>query len=106
MNPYHSAAFSSFGNSIGVAATTASTANALPRAKDQTVIVTNAVGNGTLFALLGASSTIVATSLACVPITAGSQRTLHALEAQTHIAIALSSGTGNAWVTVGDGSIF
>lgn len=106
MNPFHSAAFIPFGNSIGIAATTASTSNALTRAKDQTVIVTNAVGNGTLFALLGVSSTIVATSLACVPVAAGAQRTLHAAEAQTHIAIALSSGTGSAWVTVGDGSMF
>ena len=103
---YITAPFLPFGTPIAVAATTTSTANALGRAASQTVIVTNAVGNGTLFAKIGASSTIVASSADCFPVTAGSQRIVQAVPTQTHIALALSSGTGNAWVNVGDGVTF
>jgi hypothetical protein len=103
MSAYSTLPFLPYGSPVAIAATTASTANALPRAKDQTVVISNPVGNGTVFALLGISSTIAASSANCVPVTAGRQGIIQALQAQTHIAIALSSGTGNVWVNCGDG---
>jgi len=106
MNAFVTSPFLPFGAPIAVAATTASTANALARAADQVIVITNPVGNGTIYAFLGVSSTIAASSANCVPVTAGSQRLMQALAAQTHIAIALSSGTGNAWVNCGDGVNF
>jgi len=102
---YVTSPFLPFGSPVAIAATTASTANALPRAKDQTVVISNPVGNGTVFALLGVSSTIAASSANCVPVVAGRQALVQALAAQTHIAVALSSGTGNVWVNVGDGVV-
>lgn len=106
MSAYVTSPFLPFGNPIAVSASMASTANIPARAADQIPVIANPVGNGTLYAKLGTSSTIAASSANCVPVTAGSQRTLQALAAQTHIAVALSSGIGNAWINCGDGVRF
>jgi hypothetical protein len=106
MAAYVTSPFLPFGAPVASALTTASTNNELARAKDQVLLVTNAGGNGTLFVRLSTTSTMSASSADCVPVTAGSQRLFSVLEAHTHIAMALSSGTGNAWVNCGDGAIF
>lgn len=101
MNPHHSAPFAPFGT-LTQAATTSSAGAALPRAKDQTCVIYNATA-GIAFCKVGAGAQTA--TAADYPVPAGGHRTIQLRESDTHAAVILSTGTGNVYFSVGDGSI-
>lgn len=105
-NPYVTSPFLQFGAQIAAGPSTASTSNLLPRSSmEQVAVVSNPSANGTAFVKFGTSTEVASTTNGCA-VLAGAQRMFSILPSFTSVAVALSSGTGTVYVSVGDGTHF
>ncbi len=101
MNPFHTAPFRQYGAAVIVAGSTTSAGTTLTRAADQTAIVSNPTA-AVAYVKFGAGAQ-TATN-ADNAVLAGQKRVFSLLAAETHVAVLLSTGTGDVHIAVGDGT--